>query len=130
MVPKALLGGVIGFILGGLVVSSAYYLGDDQSERNSKSPSTSQHNEEVLNELKALKGDNFDKAFLKEMIAHHEGAIEMAKLTQTNAKHDELKKLGQEIMSAQSMEIDMMQTWQGDFGYKDVPKSHDVHIMQ
>ncbi len=53
----------------------------------------------------------------------------MAKLIETNAKHDELKDLGQAIISAQSQEIDMMQSWQGDWGYKSVPKSHDTHGM-
>ncbi len=74
--------------------------------------------------LKDLKGDEFDKAFMVEMIQHHEGAIDMAKLISTNAKHDELKKLGQDIISAQSKEIDMMQSWQTDWDYKTVPKSH------
>ena len=74
-------------------------------------------------------GDEFDKAFLAAMIVHHQGAIEMAKLAKTNAKHDEVKKLAGNILIAQSKEIDMMQTWQGDWGYKNVPTSHDMNMM-
>ena len=74
--------------------------------------------------LQGKTGDDFDKAFISGMIEHHQGAIDMAKLAQKNAKHDEIKKMADDIISAQSKEIDMMQTWQGDWGYKTVPQSH------
>lgn len=123
MVPKALLGGVVGFILGGLVVSTAATWLEEQPETRPEI-TTTDHNRSINNRLGGLSADSFDKAFLEEMIIHHEGAIEMARLAQTNAKHDEIKQLGRSIMSAQSQEIDMMQTWQGDWGYKVVHKSH------
>ena len=85
---------------------------------------------EMTNMLKNKTGDDFDKAFIEQMIIHHQGAIDMAKLAQTNAKHDEVKNLANDILSAQSKEIDMMQTWQGDWGYKSVPGSHDMQMMQ
>ena len=71
-----------------------------------------------------------NKAFIEQMIIHHQGAIDMAKLAQNNAKHDEVKNLANDILSAQSKEIDMMQIWQGDWGYKSVPGSHDMQMMQ
>ena len=80
--------------------------------------------------LKGKNGDDFDKTFLGQMIIHHQGEIDMAKLISTNAKHDELKRLGKDIISAQSKEIDMMQTWQTDWGYKNTPTmSHDMNNM-
>lgn len=85
------------------------------------------HSQAALNKLKALRGDEFDKAFLEEMIMHHQSAVDMASLINANSKHDELKKLGEDIKSAQSKEIDMMQTWQGDWGYKVAPRSHETH---
>lgn len=91
--------------------------------------STADHNAKATAKLKDLKGDDFDKAFIEEMIMHHQGAIDMAKLIETNAKHDELKQLGKDIISAQSKEIDMMQTWQTDWGYKATPHSSDMHGM-
>ena len=71
-------------------------------------------------------GDAFDEAFLSGMIVHHQGAIDMAKLVQANAKHDELKAMANDILSAQSKEIDQMQTWQTDWGYKTTPQSHQM----
>ena len=50
------------------------------------------------------------------MIPHHQGAIDMAKYL-TNAKHDELKKLGAEIIGAQANEIAQMEKWMKDWGY-------------
>ena len=57
-------------------------------------------------------GDEFDKAFLNEMITHHEGAVEMAKLVLTTSKRAELIKLANDIITAQTKEINMMQNWQ------------------
>jgi uncharacterized protein (DUF305 family) len=81
---------------------------------------------EMTSDLQGKSGDDFDKAFINDMITHHQGAIDMAKLAKVNAKHDEIKKMANDIISAQSKEIDMMQTWQGDWGYKTVPKSHEM----
>lgn len=81
---------------------------------------------EMSADLQGKTGDEFDKAFLSSMIAHHQGAIDMAKLVKANAKHDELKAMANDILSAQSKEIDQMQTWQTDWGYKTTPQSHQM----
>lgn len=71
---------------------------------------------EVMNaELKGKTGDDFDKAFLSEMIVHHEGAVEMAELALTNAKHKEIKDLSSNIIKAQEMEIAQMKAWLGSW---------------
>lgn len=57
-------------------------------------------------------GDEFDKAFLSEMIMHHEGAVDMAEAALENAKHDEIKTMANAIISAQTTEIKQMQDWQ------------------
>lgn len=62
--------------------------------------------------LEGKTGDEFDKAFISEMILHHEGAVEMAELALTNAGHQEIKDLAQAIISAQNKEISDMKTWQ------------------
>lgn len=61
--------------------------------------------------LQGKTGDEFDKAFLNEMIMHHEGAIGMAQAAQTNAKHQEVKALAVAIISAQNKEITDMKAW-------------------
>jgi uncharacterized protein (DUF305 family) len=67
--------------------------------------------------LKGKKGDDFDKAFLSQMIVHHQGAIDMANGALVNAKHQEIKDLARDIISAQEKEINQMKSWQ-DQWYK------------
>jgi uncharacterized protein (DUF305 family) len=81
---------------------------------------------EMSANLENKTGDDFDKAFLGSMVAHHQGAITMAKLAQTSAKHDEIKNMAKDIISAQSKEINMMQTWQSSWGYTAMPTSHTM----
>ena len=38
-----------------------------------------------------LKGEDYDRQFLSNMITHHEGAVEMANLALKNAKHQEIR---------------------------------------
>jgi uncharacterized protein (DUF305 family) len=73
--------------------------------------------DDMMDGLDEKTGDEFDKAFLEEMIIHHKGAVEMAKEAQKNAKHDEIKQLSNEIITAQEKEILQMQEWQKNWGY-------------
>lgn len=56
-------------------------------------------------------GDAFDRAFIEEMIVHHEGAVVMAEQALQLAQHQEIKQMAQEIISAQTREITMMRGW-------------------
>lgn len=56
-------------------------------------------------------GDDFDKAFLDEMIIHHKGAVDMANLAIKNAGHKEIVDLSRAIIRAQNKEITDMQNW-------------------
>ena len=67
--------------------------------------------EGMMMNLSGKKGDEFDKAFLKEMIMHHQGAVVMAEAVLETSKRPELIKLAGDIISAQTMEIDMMSGW-------------------
>lgn len=57
---------------------------------------------DMTSSLKNKTGDDFDKAFISGMIAHHQGAIDMANLAKQNAKHDEIKNLADDIVAAQT----------------------------
>ncbi len=127
METKPLLYAIIGFILGGLLVSVVATTQNRIQDKAAPAISTAQHNVAATNKLKKLKGDAFDKAFVVEMISHHQGAIQMAELIETHAKHDELKKLGQDIISAQTSEVSIMKAWQNDWGYSTAPQSHKTH---
>lgn len=72
---------------------------------------------EMNDTLMMKSGDDFDKAFLSEMIAHHQGAIDMAKAAKTKAKHEEIKKMADDIINAQTREIETMKQWQKDWEY-------------
>lgn len=63
--------------------------------------------------LRGKTGADFDKAFLDEMIVHHQGAVDMAKLVLTSSQRPELKTFANEIITAQSREIGQMQAWKG-----------------
>jgi uncharacterized protein (DUF305 family) len=43
---------------------------------------------------------------------HHQGAVQMAQAALQNAKHQEIKDLAQNIITAQNKEIAEMKQWQ------------------
>ena len=71
--------------------------------------------DEMVSSLITLRGDVFDRAFIEAMIEHHQGAIDMANLIPSRSERPELRKLGEDIMVAQSGEIEMMQSWLRDW---------------
>lgn len=56
-------------------------------------------------------GDALDQIFLEDMIVHHQGAVDMAKMLQANTKRPELQKMATDIIDVQTKEIEMMQDW-------------------
>ena len=63
--------------------------------------------EEEIAKLAIAKGAAFDRLFLEGMIAHHEGAIQMAEMLK-DSTNSEVKKLFSNIVSSQSAEIEAM----------------------
>jgi uncharacterized protein (DUF305 family) len=54
---------------------------------------------------------NTDVDFVKGMIPHHQGAVDMAKVLLAFGKDPELRKLAEAIVKAQESEIALMQAW-------------------
>lgn len=69
--------------------------------------------------LEGKTGDAFDEAFIRMMIPHHQGAIDMAVAAKRSAGHQEIKDMADEIIEAQQREIDMMNGWLQSWGYND-----------
>ncbi|HEY9833157.1 MAG TPA: DUF305 domain-containing protein [Stenomitos sp.] len=62
-----------------------------------------------------------DQHFIVMMIPHHEGAVAMADLALSRAKHPEIKKLAAAIKTTQTQEIQEMRTWYRQWYGTDVP---------
>jgi len=54
---------------------------------------------------------NYDLRFIDAMTPHHQGAVEMAKEALSKSQHPELKKLAQDIITAQNREIKALKQW-------------------
>jgi uncharacterized protein (DUF305 family) len=62
-----------------------------------------------LKQLEAAQGTEAAKLFLKQMVAHHQGAVTMAKTETSQGKNPDAINLGQNIVTAQEAEIKEMQ---------------------
>lgn len=58
-----------------------------------------------------------DAAFATMMVAHHEGAIEMARLARDRGQHPEIKSLAAAIIAAQQDELDVLKRFGGGGGH-------------
>ncbi len=115
---KNLLFGVIGIVLG--TVLTWTFLRNVNVSNSVRPESTS--NQQV-NQSNAT---TIDAHFIEQMIPHHEDAITMAKLAQTKAKRSEVKELANNIIAAQTTEIDQMKKWYKEWFGRDLPTGSNV----
>ena len=116
METKSLLYGIVGFFLGGLLVSIAATTFDKPATDMSQ----------MTSRLESKTGDDYDSAFLANMTDHHQSAIDMSKLSAKNAKHDEIKQLSDDVVIAQEKEINKMRQWQQAWGYPTYSSGHEM----
>lgn len=79
--------------------------------------SMSMHDESMLTTLKAQTGDAYDQMFITMMSEHHAGAVAMANYVLKDAKHQEIRTLAANIISAQTKELADMKSWAAKWGY-------------
>jgi uncharacterized protein (DUF305 family) len=63
-----------------------------------------------MQKLGSLKGPDFDYFWAQSMIAHHEGAIDMAEVVLADGSNAEALALANAIVSAQATEIDILKS--------------------
>jgi uncharacterized protein (DUF305 family) len=59
--------------------------------------------------------DPFDKAFIDNMIPHHESAIEMAQVVLEESENPEIREIAGAIVEAQEREIEQMRSWRDEW---------------
>lgn len=129
MQTQPLLYGLVGFFIGGFIVSVAattFDMPENTKTTSNNSSMSSMSMDDMTADLTNKTGDEYDKAFIASMIVHHEGAVEMAKLSAANAKHNEIKELSKAIITAQEKEISEMNQWKVDWGYGTSSADHDM----
>lgn len=107
--------GVVTLIIGigiGYMVRPSENSVTSQTASHSTSPSGMEQTLTGMTEsLKGKTGEALEVAFLEGMIAHHEGAVAMAKELKGGTKRPELLKMADDIINVQTNEIDMMKGW-------------------
>jgi uncharacterized protein (DUF305 family) len=59
--------------------------------------------------------EEFDREFIDMMVPHHQGAIRMARIELDEGEDEALRHLAEEIIAAQSREIEEMNRWRTDW---------------
>ncbi|MHB8796610.1 MAG: DUF305 domain-containing protein, partial [Candidatus Nanopelagicales bacterium] len=65
--------------------------------------------DEDMNALMGAAGADFDRMWLQMMIAHHQGAVQMAQQVLTQSTNPEVVALATDIVDGQTAEIETMQ---------------------
>lgn len=118
------------FVLPAAVLASALVLAACGSDKSSSKPAAASSKAAMSSPAAGASSSNNDAdvTFAQQMIVHHRGAIEMAKLAGTRAGKPEVKALATKIEAAQQPEIEAMSTWLKSWG-KDVPVGTEMGAM-
>jgi uncharacterized protein (DUF305 family) len=103
-----------------LTMSSWLQTRDIEVPKAGEDPSTYDHGEhghmemqgmlthEQLAELKAARGARFDRLFLRDMIGHHQGAVDMAQQVAVDGTDLQVSEIAADVNTGQTAEINRM----------------------
>lgn len=74
-------------------------------------------NQKMHRDMNISYSGNIDADFIKSMIPHHQGAIDMAKVVQAFGKDPQVRKLAEDVIKAQEAEIALMKEWLSKNGH-------------
>ena len=66
---------------------------------------------EMHEKMAAASGQTVDQAYVAKMIAHHEGAVAMAKVALRDSRDPEIRRMAQIVVDTQTREIAEMKAW-------------------
>lgn len=66
---------------------------------------------EMHRKMAAASGQTIDQAYVAKMIAHHEGAVAMAKVALRDSRDHEIRRMAQSVVDSQTREIAEMKAW-------------------
>ena len=87
-----------------LAVGGAYAMTRDDSHGSMNGTNTMDGMDHSSGMAIETDGQPYDQAFIDNMVPHHEGAVEMAKIVLAKGQREDVKKLAAQIVSAQNAE--------------------------
>lgn len=81
----------------------------DQQYKDSYTPSVTPDNQRMVDELKDKSGSDYSRTFLRNVIAHHQQAIQMVDEYRPKARNPQVKAMAEKMKSDQAKEIAELQ---------------------
>ncbi len=131
---KTIIVGVVALIIGAGAGFGATKLLDKPTPQAVQSNTTKTQEDaqtalssQILSSLREKKGNEFDKAFLNELMSHNQTAIEMASLAEERTERDEIKKWAKYVSDAQISDISQMKKWYLEWGFLKQDQENNPH---
>lgn len=113
-----------------LLLSPALAQHHGTHQAGQQATTTVEHADDSHGMLTDFEGAEFEIAFLSMMIAHHEGAVDMAEWVLERTERPELREAAEAVIAAQTPEIEQMNAWLRDWHGLEEPDAMMAGMMQ